>query len=381
MTSRIYKISLIPIVLLLLSVCLFGCATKMSPTEVYKEFMTYAKADDNIFQVNTNTETGATAVTISIDYKPEIERALAIEQTTYIQTGVPESDFYLLKAVYEPTLRLATSFYLTNLNTLNNSSSVISKEEAGKIHDRFYTLKKSISSFQDMLESINDYENSFKTGEYKNKTSFVYTLLDTFKVKYANMIDDCFSLNNEFINLYYKKYHATDYRVETGKPLDGLYVQMICNQSLAKLAQVGFMVDGLKCNFLNTNKSSFEIENEETITDHTYDAHLSQISQVSIGLINKTGANFQVFDDNDSMKSDVTILQTQLEAFNKQYNYFVKALNKINYRDFVASGKSLKEYADTLSTEKKSYMYVVENFLNNNYASLCNVLNMISAKI
>lgn len=381
MTKSKFKLTLIPIILLLLSILLFGCATKMEATEIYKDFISYANKNDNIFSVSKNEETGVSSVEIKINYKPEIEKALTLEQSTFLTTGEPDSDFYLLKAVYEPTLKIATGFYLTNLNTLKNSSSNITKEEAGKIYDRIYTLKKSVSSFQNMLENINDYENDFKTGAYKKKSSFVYTLLDTFKVKYANVIDDCFNLNNDFIDLYYSIYNTTDYRVETSKPLDGLYVQMVCNQSLAKLAQVAFTVDGLKCNFLNTNKSSFEIENEESIINHTYTKHLSQITSDAQSLLRKPATSFQVFDNNENMKKDIAVLQTQLESFDKQYKYFENAIDKINYRDYVASKKSLEDYANTLSTERKSYLYIVEDFLNNNFANLCIILDKIAKQI
>lgn len=381
MTKKKIKLSLIPIILLLLSVLLFGCATKMEAKEVYKDFVTYANKSDNIFVATTDEETGVVSVEIKIAYKPAIENALALEQTIYKQTGTPESDFYLLKTVYEPTLKLATNFYLTNLNVLKNSSSSITKEEAGKIYDRLYDLKKTISTFQNMLENINDYEESFKTGVYKDRKSFVYTLLDTYKVKFANVIDDCFKLNNEFIDLYYSIYNTTDYRVETTKPLEGLYVQMLCNQSIAKLAQVAFRVDGLKCNFLNTNKSSFEIENEENVANHTYTKHLSQITDDSVALINKPATTFQALDGNEDMKNDIAVLQTQLEAFDKQFSYFEKALNKISYRDFVASGKTKEEYAKDLSIERKSYLFIVEDFLNNNFANLCVILDNIAKRI
>ncbi len=381
MTKNKFKLSLIPIILLLLSILLFGCATKMEAKEVYDDFVSYANKSDNIFTVSTNEETGVVSVDIKINYKPEIEKALALEQTIYTQTGNPESDFYLLKSVYEPTLRLATNFYLTNLNVLKNSSSSITKEEAGKIYDRLYDLKKTISTFQNMLENINDYEESFKTGAYKDRKSFVYTLLDTYKVKYGNVIDDCFKLNNEFIDLYYSIYNTTDYRVETTKPLEGLYVQMLCNQSIAKLSQVAFRVDGLKCNFLNTNKSSFEIENEESVTNHTYTKHLSQITADAVALSTEPATTFQRLDGDEDMKKDIMVLQTQLESFDKQFSYFENALNKISYRDYVASGKTKEEYAKDLSTERKSYLYIVEDFLNNNFSNLCTILDNLAKKI
>ncbi|MGN1227985.1 MAG: hypothetical protein ACI4TX_05030, partial [Christensenellales bacterium] len=142
-----------------------------------------------------------------------------------------------------------------------------------------------------------------------------------------------------------------------------------------------FMVDGVKCNFLNTNKSSFEIENESSAIDHTYIEHLSKISNTAKTLLLKTGTNFQKFDDSETMKSKVIILQTQLESFDKQYPYFVKALDNINYRDYVASGKTLEEYANSLDNDKKSYLYIVEDFLNSNYSNLCIMVDEIIAQV
>ncbi|MBQ8749936.1 MAG: hypothetical protein IJZ29_05680 [Clostridia bacterium] len=376
-----YKISLIPIVLLLLSTLLFGCATKMEAKEVYSHFIEYAKADDNIFEVVNAENPDNLSVEIKIGYTQAIDQVLVTEREQYQQTGTPISDFYLLKEVYEPTLNFAMNFFLTNLNVLNKSSKSITQEEAGVIYDSFYNLKKSISSFQNTLESLNYYEDRFTSGQYKEKSDIVYKQLETFKIKYANMINDAFDLNNKFIDLYYSIYNTVDYRVETTTEFDGLYLQMLCNQSVAKLAQVGFMVDGIKCNFLNTNMSSFEILIEESVIDHTYIEHLEQISDTAKTLVDIPATAFQALDGNNDMKAEVMVLQTQLETFDKQYSKFKKALGEINYRDYIASGKTLEEYGNTLSDSKKSYLYVVEHFLNNNYASLCQIIDTIISNV
>ena len=192
-------------------------------------------------------------------------------------------------------------------------------------------------------------------------------------------------MNNKFIEVYYSIYKPTDYRVETESALDGLYVQMLCSEIVSKLSSVGFLVDGVKCNFSNTNKSSFEIENESSVIDHTYIKHLEKVSNSANKLSNPESSisteSFQSLDGNEAMKNMVIVLQNQLDTFNAQYDKFLTALNKVDYKDYVASGKSLEEYVTTLSDSQKSYLYVVEDFLNTIYTSLASqveeVLNSI----
>jgi len=343
----------------------------------YKTVVDYASGNNNIFEVSNIND--RTSISIKIGYKEKVETALLNEQTTYKQTGTPLSDFYLLKEIYEPTLRFSLNFFLTNLNALNLTTNSFSREETGKLYDQFTNVKKSVDAFQNTLTSFNYYENYFESGEYLDKKGIVYKQLDNIKVKYSNMINDCFTLNNKFIDLYFSIYNTTDFRAEPNKQLYGLYVQMLCNQTVAKLAQTGFLVDGLKCNFLNTNKSSFEIETESNVIDHTYTKHLSQISDISKSLLNKTSADFD--NINQSMKNKIIVLQTQTETFNKQYPIFENALNQINYRDFVASNKTLEEYSQTVNTDQKSYLYIVEDFLNSNYSTLCGIVEDIIAHV
>lgn len=387
-----YKLSIIPIFLVLLSVLLFGCATKMEGKEVYTKFLEFSQKDDNIFIVTKNTENEMFQISLKVAYANEIENALNDETTIYENTGVPKSDFYLLKTIYEPTLNIALNFFINNFTVLQNSSKEISKEDAGVIYDAFYRLQDSIETFQNGLSTLNGYKKSFIESEqtqaiyYANKQSRAYEILDSFKIKYANMIDDCFNLNNKFIDLYNELSTSIDYRKNPTAELNGLYVQRLCTQTLAKLAQVGFMVDGVKCNFLNTNLSSFEIKTESNPTDHTYIVHLSEVLASSNKLNTLMTDDFQNINaHNEALKSKVKALQTQLETFEIQYPKFVKALKEINYRDYIASlnkGKTKDEYFATLSDKQRSYLTIVENFLNNNYLALCNVLaNEVLANI
>lgn len=384
--TKIMKISVLPILLLFMCTFLFGCASKMEAIKVYDSVLDYCNEDNNIFRVSAIGEEQDKnyKISISIGYADKISSTLENE-AFQAKNGHYISDFYLLKGVYEPTLQFSLDFFLKNYKFLQSSTKLIDKESAGAIYNKFTKLQETITSFQNGLDSLNYYNEAFGSSEYADKRGMVYKQLDSFKVKYGALIKDCFELNNKFIEVYYSIYKPTDYRVETESALDGLYVQMLCSEIVSKLSSVGFLVDGVKCNFSNTNKSSFEIENESSVIDHTYIKHLEKVSNSANKLSNPESSisteSFQSLDGNEAMKNMVIVLQNQLDTFNAQYDKFLTALNKVDYKDYVASGKSLEEYVTTLNDSQKSYLYVVEDFLNTIYTSLASqveeVLNSI----
>ena len=374
--AKIIKICALPVILLMLSTFLFGCTAKIEAKTVYEKILEYAKADNNIFEVSqVGDDSTNLSISIKIGYTDTINEKLIEEQLS------PKSDFYLLKEVYEPTLNFSLYFFLKNFKFLQTSNKVINKEDAWLVYEKFNKLKKSIDAFQTSLASLNYYEDSFANNAYLNRKGMVYRQFDNFKVKYGLLIKDCFELNDQFIQAYYTVYHPTDYRDNTNSNIDGLYIQMLCSEITDKLSYVGFLVDGVKCNFSNTNKSSFEIENEAEPIDHTYIKHMSSISQTSKSLINKESSSFQQLNNNEAIKEEIVILQNQYDIFKAQLNKFIKALNSIDYKDYVASNKNLEDYASTLNNTKKSYLYVVEDFLENSYKNLINQVDEILSKV
>ena len=385
---------------------------EMEGQQVYKNFEEFINDSDNIFKFEENK------VVLDIPYNNDVKLRLNDELTYYntaTESNGKYSDFYIIKAVYEPMLEVAIYQVATNYLSLKNDSDKLDKEQVNNVNEKLKTLKSTSSALMNSITVLNNHSSSFSQQltsaepgyefykyEYRITNRNVYSELKNLKKNFENVISACFDLNNTFMDMYlstrpsydFSAVSAADFTNTTTNQTIIAVLDDYLNYMVTMLAYTAFSIDGGQCSFLTTTETFAimyaQIDNAHFADRYKYDEHLAQIK----GIINKKSL-FNFYDGvNDNLKDSylahVVACQYRYNEFMQQVGYFKEALNGVNYKNYImsdmyaeikAGDKTYLDYALTLQADERSKFIVVQQFLDDYFTPLAQSVAALQAEI
>lgn len=384
-------------------VCLIPVACscdEMDGEIVYNNYVEFINKENDIFKFNDDK-----IVVIEINYAEDIEKALIAEKDAYLNPTdtskemYPFSDFYIIKAIYEPMLEKSISQIGSSYLLLKNQKDQLNKEKCNLINENLKAVESSSIDLNSKLGTLNNNAVEFKKEDgayaYRNPQSTLYNDLKNLKKSYENLIKDCFVLNNNFMDLYMDTlgdYSFADIKAEdfTNVEKNGSILPVVdnyLNYMVSMLSYVSFMIDGNNCSFLTSNNPFYELYHDQEpnafASRYLYDEHYSQIDHINL---------FNLASKSDAMQANfletMKLCQSRFAVLKQQIGYFNEAISKVNYKNYVIycnSHESAKtnylEYALTLDVESKNHFITVKEFLDNYFTPLASSLTLLQTQI
>lgn len=459
------KSSLVIAIFALFGIYATACScNEMDSDKVYNNFVDFVNASDNIFKFEEETinNTKVKFLKIDIPYDDAVNEKLNYEAngyhpqdmithtndgdkiTRYVNADIVGyneyllnltadanfSDFYVLKAIYEPMLEVATYQIGQNYQILKNNVSTLSKEKASEVNDKLKVVQEMSTAVINSVTILNNNKSAF-TGsplvdgepvvednvttyyaksyifKYRNREDHIYFELKNIKKSFENLIMACFDLNKSFTELYLSIRASCDFstvseELFTNEETNITYKIILSdylNYMLTMASQVAYMIDGGQCSFINSTESFATlyanivetVDGKSVIKNfanrYIYQEHLLQMHDA---YMNKILFNF-TDDYRDMLKASylpyVCNCQFKFNAFMQQYENFVNSISGINYKDYIMSdiykdnSKTYMDYAMTLNGEERTKFIAVQEFLVNYYVPLAKALQDFQTEI
>lgn len=384
-------ISVIMVSALLMPISACG---EITGEEAYKALETFVN-EDNIFEFSDEK-----VICVNIKYSDNLNKFLDNEKNQYLKdmndnskTEYMYSDFYIIKGVYEPLLKISLLQISEYSSLLKDNSSAIDSNLLGAFNNKLNELKESSNSFNTMLSNLNSKESEFadKTNEMTLKEyqnfyhSSTYDELRNYKKNYENLIRDCFELNSAFIDIKdsviptksISELVTNDTKLESNSSV-AIQINNIVNCMINKIFYVAFLIDGDDCSFFKNNKDSYSLIYDKFFSSNgsgfannfAYNEHYNKALTLVLNkaVISESNARFDCssLSVNPDLINWLNICEQRFKIFNQQLSYFVTAMDDIEYANFVSSSYSdaeelgVKGYAQSLtdSNEKAGFMTV-----------------------
>lgn len=321
-----------------LSISLFACGG-VSSQKVYDDYETLARENPKMF-----TESKL-MVQIDADVKNAI---LALNESA--ETFEGKELFTDLVNVYEPVLEISMDFYNNNKLFLEEYDEEIAEEDSTRLRELLDNLASSITDVANAVSSLEYYKNLFQDSDFvqsgiiKNKFEVLY-------IEYDSLINDAFAFNNQFIQMYTKKYPLIDYR-DQNIDLTSADIKAVYNYTTAQILDVAFLLKdeaGYEnaltriLTAVDTYQNNSGEENFLSVTTKSYDTQTG--SEVTI-------TNQKYID----MMNYLAILQTNLDTYFVQKDNFFTALDRLN--------------GELTQADRNAYQTIKDEFVENSFVSV-----------
>lgn len=429
---NLFKSSLIVLLFGALVVASTACScNEMESDKVYNNFVEFVNSNENIFEfkeVEISEGKKSNILNINIPYDEKINTMLECEVNGLKNTSDATkndiygynqymndeatnftddthvrsfSDFYIIKAVYEPMLDVATYQIGKNYETLNTNKDKLDNAKANEVNEKLNAVKSSSGAFMASLKMLNNHASHFsETSElyiydYRTPNKNIYLELKNFKKSFENLIMDCFNLNQSFMELYlsirptydFSTASVEDFADNTKNQTMKVVLNDYLNYMLTMSSYVAFSIDGGQCSFINSNDSFSalysKVDNGNFANRYIYQEHFAQIRDVFL--------NKDLFDfyDGDAENLEASYLpyvidcQKRFNAFMQQFANFKEALNGVDYKAYIMSDiysnskKDYLNYASTLKDDESTKFIIVQQFLDDYYVPLAQSLQAL----
>lgn len=308
-----FKYIALSFILVLFALTGFGCSSSMSSNKVLSNYNNMCNQYSSIF----------TEGKFDITY-PEV----ITERIT--DTTVENNKFLHLTQVYEPMLNYSMAFFYTSRNVLDDAEEKIDKKQAGALNEKLLDLKNVLDEFITAKSNLEYHREIFA----KDKTSFNTSVVLSENLKiyescYTKLISKAFAFNNAFIDIYNSQYPVLNLR-EKQPNFNGAYFISIYNQSISKLLEIAFNIDGSELHFTGKDNKFFSYYTDKVLNE------IKNFNKLTDNELN--GAIFtsqDLLDVKANLQQLVATFQNNMDVLVTLRPQFETELNKINYGDFV----------------------------------------------
>lgn len=330
----------------------FGCSASMSSSKVLINYNNMCNQYQNIF----------TEGKFNITYPEVIYNRIT-------DTEVTNNKFLHLTQVYEPMLNYSMAFFYTSRNVLDDAKEKIDKKQASALNDKLMDLKNVLDEFITAKSNLEYHDEIFARDDVSFNTSVV--LAENLKIYencYTKLISKAFAFNNAFIDIYNSQYPVLNLR-EKQTNFNGAYFISIYNQSISKLLEIAFKIDGSELCFQGQNNVFFSYYTDKVLNE------INNFNKLTANELN--GAIF-TSEDLVSVKAElqqlIATFQNNMDALQTLRTHFETELDKINYGDFIKVVDNNNFKLTTILKDKLTKETAIEtafnNFVNNSQLSL-----------
>lgn len=343
----------------------FGCSASMSSSKLLVNYNNMCSQYPEIFLDGE----------FNITYPEVIEQKIS-------DTTIPNNKFLKLVQVYEPMLNYSMSFFYTSKNVLDDASEKIDKKEAGKLNDKLMDLKNVLDAFIKAKDKLEYHVEIFARNDNEfNNSVLLAENLKIYENAYTVLISKTFAFNNAFIDIYNAQYPVFNLR-EKHPTFAGVDFISIYNQSISKLLEVSFEIDGSELNFTGKDKQ---------FISHYTNLVLNEINNFNkLTYTELTGSLF-LNEDNKAIKDKVQHLvatfQNNMDSLLMLRQNYSNALNTVDYATLINNVNDINSEAElnkflnesSLSLDAKNSYRVIHSYLSFTFKvtvdSLHDVLN------
>lgn len=336
-----FFVTLIMLLVIAMPVFLTGCDKEYKASDVKALYNTIL-ADDTTKQYFKNGE-------FQVTYS---------EPTVATAMSKSDSPLHILSLIYEPITQATSKMVFAQLNSAVFDTYIknFSKDTISSLHTRLEKFNSTLKNFHIQKESF----------EKANKVNATGNFLPNLLASYNKLIDSIINLNNTFSQEYYKKVTLTSRAIDDKFVLATNDVANEIIQTRSYIAEFVFKI----------YVRNYTLSNPPSSVMGFYNDSYSSYLRSAINVLNKEYVSGKVGTKSDALTKQLIVLRETYTTYLADFNINLKAAKGFDYKEFFNEPSKTK-YLQDLSVQKRDTFELNQNFMKTKYTARISMLSSL----